>query len=91
MATRPGVLSAILISTGYRAEMVVMVIMDSINYPMIARSLIADSIFDKLADGFAIADRCFDSSQKDDHTPVRSIKISTGCIKPPATVSPSEQ
>ena len=91
MATRPGVLSAILISTGYRAEMVVMVIIDSINYPMIARSLIADSIFDKLADGCAIAGRCFDSSHEDGHTPVRSIKISTGCIKPPATVSPSEQ
>jgi len=36
--------------------MVVMVIIDSINYPMIARSLIADSIFDKLNDGCAIAD-----------------------------------
>ena len=60
MATRPGFLSAILISTGYRAEMVVMVIIDLINYPMIERFLIADSIFDKLADGCAIADRCFD-------------------------------
>jgi len=60
MAYRPGFLSAIPISTGYRAEMAVMVIIDSINYPMIARSLIADSIFDKLADGCAIADRCFD-------------------------------
>jgi len=64
MAYRPGFISAIPISTGYRAEMAVMVIIDSINYPMIARSLIADSIFDKLADGCAIADRCFDSSQR---------------------------